>query len=274
MSHDLSDETIERDLQIAISIARLAGERCLGLRQTGRWEGKMMADIGDQAADGFLQGFIQGRYPDDGILSEETVDSPERLTKSRTWIIDPLDGTKEYAAVREDWAVHVALTVDGKCALGAVALPCSDEVLWGVALPGKERGGSTSGAELVAGSSPSPAKPKVAVSRSHTPPWVEKFADTLGLDLHPAGSAGFKASLLMTGVADIYVHKIGLKEWDTCAPETVARAMGWHVCKLEGVEHVYNQADPHNHELVICRPEWKERVLEAIKSSGALEDQR
>jgi len=270
----MSKESIDRDLETAISIARLAGERCLGLREEGRWEGKMLADVGDQAADGFLQGFIQGRYPEDGILSEETVDSPERLGKRRTWIIDPLDGTKEYSAVREDWAVHVALTLDGKCALAAVALPSLGEVLYGVALPGQERGGTISGQELVPGSSPSPAQPKVAVSRSHTPPWVEKFADTLGLGMHRCGSAGFKVSQLLTGQADIYVHKVGLKEWDTCAPETVARAMGWHVCKLRGDEHVYNQANPHNHELVVCRPEWKDRVLEAIKSSGALEDKR
>ncbi len=149
MSQDLSDETIQRDLDTAISIARSAGMRCLGLRQTGRWEGKMLADVGDQAADGFLQGFIQGRYPEDGILSEETVDSPERLGKERAWIIDPLDGTKEYSAERDDWAVHVALTVGGRCALAAVALPSLDEVLWGVAIPGKERGGTTSGAAPV-----------------------------------------------------------------------------------------------------------------------------
>ena len=268
----MTNEWIERDLAFAVEAARVAGRRGMGLRKADRWEGKMLADIGDQAADGFLQGFIRGRYPEDGLLSEETVDSPERLEKDRAWIVDPLDGTKEYSQGRDDWAVHVALTVGGRCALGAVALPSHDTVLWGVALDGQERGGIDGGGELVSGSSDSPDEPRVVVSRSHTPPWVESFANTLGAKLVPCGSAGYKASRLLIGEADIYVHKIGLKEWDTCAPETVARALGWHVCKLRGEEHAYNQRDPKNHELVICRPAWKDRVVEAIAASGALED--
>ena len=276
MNANISDSDVQRDLDFAIAIAREAGERVLALRQAGRWEGKTMADIGDQAADGFLQGFIRGRYPDDGILSEETVDSAERLTKHRAWIVDPLDGTKEYSQDRDDWAVHVALTFGGECALGAVALPSNQQVLWGVALPGRERSGietgNGDGANLVSGHTDANATPKVVVSRSHTPPWVESFAKALGTELMPCGSAGYKAARLLLGDADVYVHKIGLKEWDTCAPETVARALGWTVCKLRGEEHRYNQRDPKNHELVICRPAWRERVLEAISESGALED--
>lgn len=272
MTNTLDDATIERDLSFAIDAARQAGERVLGLRKLEKWEGKTMADIGDQAADGLLQGLFQGRYPDDGILSEETVDTPDRLNKERAWILDPLDGTKEYSQGREDWAVHVALTLGGRCALGAVALPSLGEVLWGVALEGKQRGGSTNGAALVRGDSEPAAKPKVVVSRSHTPPWVETFAQEFDADLLPCGSAGFKASRLLTGEADVYVHKIGLKEWDTCAPETVARALGWHVCKLRGEEHVYNQRDPKNHEYVMCRPAIKDRVLAAIGRCGALDD--
>src|SRR5258708_1516830 len=112
------------DLQFAIEAARVAGERVLGLRASGRWkDGATLADVGDQAADGFLQGFVRGRYPHDGILSEETADSRARLALERVWIIDPLDGTREYSQGRDDWAVHVALAIDGQPALGAVALP-------------------------------------------------------------------------------------------------------------------------------------------------------
>lgn len=267
----LSDQEIERDLAFAIEAAREAGRRVTGLRAEGRWQGKTMADIGDQAADGFLQGFIRGRYPNDGILSEETVDSPERLAKSRTWIVDPLDGTQEYSEGRADWAVHVALTIDGRCALGAVALPTTDELLWGVCLPGKERAGAASGASLAAGTSAQPARPRIVVSRSHTPPWVERFARALDAELVPCGSAGYKVSRLLAGEADIYAHTVGLKEWDTCAPETVARALGWHVSKLRGEEHRYNQRNPKNHELVVCRPAWRDRILVALRESGALE---
>lgn len=267
----LTDADIERDLAFAIEAARAAGRRVMALRAEDRWQGKTLADVGDQAADGFLQGFIRGRYPDDGLLSEETVDSPERLTKARTWIVDPLDGTQEFSEGRADWAVHVALTLGGRCALAAVALPATDDVLWGVSVPGRERAGSSAGTTLARGTSAPSAQPRIVVSRSHTPPWVARFATALGAELLPCGSAGYKVSRLLAGEADVYAHTVGLKEWDTCAPETVARALGWHVSKLRGEEHRYNQRNPKNHELVVCRPAWRERVLAALRDSGALE---
>ncbi len=268
----ISKQDVERDLAFAIDAARIAGQRALALRSTGRWKGEMLADIGDQAADGFLQGIIRGRYPDDGLLSEETADSKARLAKARAWIVDPLDGTKEFSEVRHDFAVHVALTIDGRCALGAVALPVLEQVLWAVCLPGFERVGSEGGGALVRGDSIAPATPKMVVSRSHTPEWTARFAAAIGVkEQVPLGSVGFKVSRLFSGEADVYVHKKGLKEWDTCAPEVIGRALGWTVCKLRGEEHRYNQADPKNHELVVCRPSWKSRVIEALASSGALE---
>jgi len=267
----LTDKEIERDLAFAIEAANLAGRRVLALRGEKRWEGKTMADIGDQAADGFLQGFIRGRYPQDGLLSEETADTTERLAKSRAWIVDPLDGTQEFSEGRSDWAVHVALTVGGQCALAAVALPALEEVLWGVAVPGRERAGTLGGATLVRGDSLAPKRARVVVSRSHTPPWVARFAERIDAELCPFGSAGFKVARILLGDADVYPHTKGLKEWDTCAPETVARALGWHVSKLRGDAHRYNQANPKNHELVVCRPAQRERVLAALKDAGALE---
>jgi 3'(2'), 5'-bisphosphate nucleotidase len=102
---------------------------------------------------------------------------------------------------------------------------------------------------------------------------MQRFADGMGkAELVPCGSVGFKVSMLLFGKADIYVHKIGLKEWDTCAPETIARSLGWSVCKLRGEEHRYNRPDPKNHEFVVCRPAWRERVIAALAESGALED--
>jgi 3'(2'), 5'-bisphosphate nucleotidase len=272
MSEPMSPEEVERDLQFAIEAARVAGERVTVLRETERWEGPMLADIGDQAADGYLQGLIAGRYPDDGILSEETRDSEARLSKERSWIIDPLDGTREYSQLREDWAVHVALTIGGHCALAAVGLPAQNCLLWGVALPGSERAGIIGEGELATGDTPSPDAPRIACSRSHTPAWMERFSESLSAaELIPAGSVGNKVGMLLLGVADVYVHRIGLKEWDTCAPETVARALGWSVCKLHGEEHIYNRPDPVNHEFVMCRPAWTERVVAALAACGALE---
>ncbi len=265
---------IARDLQFAIFAAREAGKRLLGLRAEERWKDEMLGDVGDQAADGFLRGLLEGRYPDDGVLSEETADSPERLSKDRVWIVDPLDGTKEYRGLRNDWAVHVALTQAGRCVLGAVALPADDQVLWGVCAPGHERAGIEGNDQaLVRGDTPSPEQPRLVCSRSHTPEWMETFARAMGAgDFLRRGSVGYKVSRLALGEADYYSHKRGLKEWDTCAPECVARALGWSVTKLRGDDHVYNAPNPKNHELLICRPALRERALAALAESGALAD--
>ncbi|MEE8469181.1 MAG: 3'(2'),5'-bisphosphate nucleotidase CysQ [Planctomycetota bacterium] len=271
MSEQPSPETIQRDLDFARLAARVAGERALAIRDAERWEGSVLADVGDQGCDGYLQGLIAGRYPEDGLLSEETADTSARLAKSRVWIVDPLDGTREYSQLRDDWAVHVALTIDGRTALGAVALPMQGKLLWGVTLEGQVRHGVDGEGELLTGDSPGPGVPRVAISRSHTPEWVERFVTEIGGEKRPAGSVGNKVCMLLSGKADVYVHKVGLKEWDTCAPETVARALGWHVCKLRGEEHRYNLEDPHNHELVVCRPGLAGRVIEVLASCGALE---
>jgi 3'(2'), 5'-bisphosphate nucleotidase len=273
MSDALSDEQLQADIDFAVRTAREAGQRLMGLRSSGRWpDEKILGDVGDQAADGYLQGYLRGRYPDDGILSEETKDSPDRLERWRTWIVDPLDGTKEYRSGRDDFAVHVALTVDGVPAAGAVALPALDLVLWGCSLPGRERGGvEGSDATLRRGDEPQSGPTRIVVSRSHTPEWVERFADVYGpTDLVRCGSVGYKASRILLGEADLYIHKKGLKEWDTCAPEVVARALGWHVCRIDGSAQRYNQADPYNDELVICRPEVAERAIAAAVEAGVL----
>ena len=168
--------------------------------------------------------------------------------------------------------MHVALTLNNECAIAAVDLPSQGKTMYAVSLAGQERCGLVGGGELITGDSEAPEEIRMACSRSHTPPWMENFQAALGGTLVREGSVGNKVSTLLLGRADVYVHKVGLKEWDTCAPETIARAAGWHVSKLRGEPHRYNQADPVNHELVICRPAIADRVLEAIATCGALED--
>jgi len=265
-------------LEFATAIAREAGRRLLELRETGRWEEpKMMGDIGDQAADGYLQGAIFGRYPDDAVLSEETKGDLSRCKNRVAWIVDPLDGTKEYSSGRHDWAVHVGLSVDEKPVIGVVFLPSLDRML--VATLGADGAASVavqgnSGdwpTEFVADPGAAGDAPlRLAASRSHTPDWMQKFADEMGnAELVRNGSVGFKVSQLLFGNADIYVHKIGLKEWDTCAPEAIARAAGYTVCRFSGEDHRYNQENARNDELVVCRPWLKDRVLDVLKSVGA-----
>jgi 3'(2'), 5'-bisphosphate nucleotidase len=262
--------TLGVELAFARRIAREAGERVLALRASGKWTDEaIMGDVGDQAADAYLQGSIRAAFPDDGILSEETQDSALRTTKRRTWIVDPLDGTKEYRTGRIDWAVHVGFVVDGAPALGVVGLPSVGATLWGVCHAGAQRRGvDGTAATIVDGTSHSPTKLRLVCSRSHTPKWMEAFASRLGdCELLPVGSVGFKASRLVLGEADVYVHKPGVKEWDTCAPEALARACGWHVSRFDGSAQKYNQLDPRNDELVICRPADRERVLAALQAS-------
>ncbi len=263
---------LDRDLTFAIHAARSAGQRALAISADSRsdaprWSGAMLGDVADQGCDGYLQGLIEGRYPEDGLLSEETKDSPHRTEKRRAWIVDPLDGTKEYSERRHDWAVHVALAIDGAPVLGAVALPAQGRVAWAICAPGHERAGIEGAGALVSGSTSMPTRPRVAVSRSHTPPWVQGFVSRMGGETVAAGSVGNKVAMLLLGEADLYVHQLGLKEWDTCAPEALARALGWTVCRLDGTPHVYNRRDPRNHELVVCRSGVTARVLETVRES-------
>jgi 3'(2'), 5'-bisphosphate nucleotidase len=159
----------------------------------------------------------------------------------------------------------VALAVDGACALGAVALPATGEVLFGGAEGAGLEGGRR---DLVRGESEGGPRPIVAVSRSHTPDWVSAFTREMGGEMRPFGSVGYKVSRLFFGEADIYVHQKGLKEWDTCAPEAVARALGWSVSTLSGAEHRYNRENARNDEIVVCRPAWRDRILDSLRRLG------
>jgi 3'(2'), 5'-bisphosphate nucleotidase len=261
---------LRADLEFAIEAADAAGRRVLALRAANRWQGEMLADVGDQAADGYLQGLIRGARPEDGILSEETADTTARLAKRRVWIVDPLDGTREYSQLREDWAVHVALVVDGSCALGAVALPAQGRVLWGVCSSGVQVGGVVGAGVLARGSTTESTPLRVAVSRSHTPSWMPAFAARMGAVEVRCGSVGAKVALLLLGDADLYAHRKGLKEWDTCAPECVARGSGWSVARLDGTPLRYNSPDPKVDEFLVCRPASLVAVLSGLRDSGAL----
>lgn len=270
----LDDAEIDARLRFACEIAGEAGRRLLSLRETGRWtEEVVLGDVGDHMADAFLQGCLRGRYPDDGVLSEETADAGERRTRRCVWIVDPLDGTKEYRSLRHDWAVHVGLVVDGAPVLGAVAQPALRRTFGGACGGQRDRFvviGGPEGQRCDVSARDADASPlRLATSRSHTPPWIERFGEDLGrsrggIRLVPSGSVGFKVGLLLAGEADLYVHDKGLKEWDTCAPEVVARAAGWSVCRLDGSRQVYNRPDPRNDELVVCRAGLLPDVLAAL----------
>ncbi len=237
------------DADLAAKLAGDAGRLLLDLQQSGRFEGKELGQQGDEIANSLLCQALREHRPDDALLSEEEKDCESRCSLSRVWIVDPLDGTREYGEGRTDWAVHVALAVDGVAAVGAVALP-------GL------------GITLRSGQPPTlkPANQplKLLVSRSRPAAKAISVAEKLGARLLPMGSAGAKAMAVVRGEADIYLHTGGQYEWDNCAPVAVAQAAGLHCSRIDGSPMRYNNRDPYLPDLLICRRELVADVMGAL----------
>jgi 3'(2'), 5'-bisphosphate nucleotidase len=239
------------DVEVAEAAARAAGEVLLDLRDRGELTGRALGDAGDAAAQQAIAEVLRAHRPDDVVFSEEAVDDPRRLQADRVWIVDPLDGTREYGDPgRHDWAVHVALWSHGDLDASAVALPALDEVLL---------------------TSPAPVLPpradgavRIAVSRTRPPAEATAVAASLGAELVPLGSAGYKTVAVARGEVDAYVHSGGQYQWDSAAPVAIARAAGLVTCRLDGSPLVYNAPDPYLPDLVVCRPELADRVLDAL----------
>jgi 3'(2'), 5'-bisphosphate nucleotidase len=238
------------DHALAAELAERAGRLLLGIRDQG-------GAAGDKASNELLLGLLADARPGDAVLSEEAMDDQVRLGRSRVWIVDPLDGTREYGeAGRDDWAVHVALALDGTAAIGAVALPAAGLVL-GTGVPPV-----VPPPALLPDGAPVP--PRLAVSRTRPPAFAAALVDAVGAELVPMGSAGAKAMAVVRGQVDVYAHAGGQYEWDSCAPVAVAAAAGLHVSRLDGSPLRYNAANPYLPDLLICRPELAGPVLAAI----------
>jgi 3'(2'), 5'-bisphosphate nucleotidase len=243
------------DADLAAHLADVAGRILLQVRDSGMFEGKSLGKAGDQTANQFLVHALRQQRPDDGLLSEESKDTEERLSKNRVWIVDPVDGTREYGEARSDWAVHVGLAIDGVATIGAVALPGLD-------------GGIVLRSDQPRMLPAAPARPRLVVSRTRPAAEALAVAEALGGELVPMGSAGAKAMAVVLGDAEIYLHSGGQYEWDSCAPVAVARAHGLHCSRIDGAPMVYNQPDTWLPDLLICRPEWAEPVLAHLRSMG------
>lgn len=243
---------IADDSALAAHLAEIAGKLLLQVRDSGLLSLKALGKAGDQTANQFLIHAITEQRPDDGLLSEESKDTNARLSKSRVWIIDPVDGTREYGEGRTDWAVHVALAINGAPVIGAVALPGLGIVLR-----------SDQPNEIPA----APKKLRMVISRTRPAAETLTVANALGAECIPMGSAGAKAMAVVRGEADIYLHNGGQYEWDNCAPAAVAAAFGLHVSRIDGSALVYNQADTYIPDLLICRKEHAQSVLNALKAA-------
>ena len=240
---------IADDAELAARLAATAGELLVTVRESGLLSRQALGKAGDQTANQYLCHALREQRPGDGLLSEEEKDNEERLNHRRVWIVDPVDGTREYGEARTDWAVHVALAVDGVATLGAVALPGLGLVLRSdrpQALPAPA------------------ARPRMLVSRTRPAAEALAVAAALGAELVPMGSAGAKAMAVVRGEAEIYLHTGGQYEWDSCAPVAVAQAHGLHVSRADGSPLVYNRPDTYMPDLLICRTEWAEKVIQLV----------
>jgi 3'(2'), 5'-bisphosphate nucleotidase len=242
------------DHVLATWLATVAGERLLEVRGEGL-EGKELKDAGDRAAHELLMDLLAQHRPGDAVLSEEGKDDKARLESSRVWIVDPLDGTREFSEPpRDDWAVHVALWVDGALAAGAVAQPALGETF------------NTGQVPVIPPRTSE--RPRIAVSRSRPPAFVNALAEELDAELVPMGSAGVKMMSVVRDVTDAYVHAGGQYEWDSAAPVAVAAAAGLFTSRVDGTPLLYNQEDVYLPDLIVCRPELAERIVEFVKRHG------
>jgi 3'(2'), 5'-bisphosphate nucleotidase len=241
------------DAELAAHLATTAGDILLSVRNSGVFSAGALGKAGDQTANQFLVHALRDQRPDDGLLSEEMKCDGLRLAQRRVWIVDPVDGTREYGEGRDDWAVHVGLSIDGVAVVGAVALPGL-----GVTL-------STNDLPTL---TPSQLPPRVLVSRTRPAREAIAVAEALGGELLPMGSAGAKAMAVVRGEAEIYLHLGGQYEWDNCAPAAVAHAAGLHVSRVDGSPLRYNRADPYLPDLLICRTEFARPILDLVSRIG------
>ena len=283
------------DHALARDLAEQAGQRLVELRTHGG-DPDLLRKAGDRLSHEFLTAELADRRPGDVVLSEEGADHPARLGARRVWIVDPLDGTREFGEPgRTDWAVHVALweksvSGPGDLTAGAVALPALGKVLSTLAplpppqrcdieavitAPMSHRVGSA-GSEAVAGGDGgidvpfgggerAPGRIRIVVSRSRAPRFVWNISDLIDAELVPLGSAGAKVAAVVGGEVDAYVHGGGFYEWDTAAPVAVARAAGFHASRIDGSPLAYNQADLLMPDILVCRPAVAGILLRAIR---------
>jgi 3'(2'), 5'-bisphosphate nucleotidase len=216
--------------------------------------GPALGDAGDREGQKRVSEALQRAVATgDAVLSEEAEDDPARLRADRVWVVDPLDGTREFSDPgRTDWAVHVALVVNGQPVAGAVHLPELD-ILLGTGSP-------------IAVPPATGAAPRLIVSRTRPPAVTGALAEALGAEVLTLGSAGAKAMAVVRGEADIYLNDGGLNEWDSCAPVAVARAAGLHASRADGSELLYNRPAPQHGDLLVCRPELAEPALEVLRA--------
>jgi 3'(2'), 5'-bisphosphate nucleotidase len=244
------------DAALAAEVAADAGELLLAVREEiGFYDPYDLGDAGDKRANTLILDRLQLDRPGDAVLSEEAVDDVSRVHAERVWIVDPVDGTHEYSLPgRDDWAVHIALWQrGGGITDAAVALPARAEVYR---------------TDTVTPPPPRADGPiRITASANRPPPVLWWLRERLDIQLVRIGSAGAKAMAVVRGDVDAYLHAGGQWEWDSAAPAGVVRAAGLHATRLDGSPLIYNRRDPYLPDLLMCRPELADVLLDGIRSA-------
>jgi len=229
----------------------------------------------DHAANDAILAVLAARAPTDPVRSEESAPSPPNVTGDRLWVVDPLDGTKEFIARNGEFAVMVGLAEDGSARLGAVLQPDPGRLYLGVSSGGAWVADTTwegpvNGSAVSVGpfrplrlAADRPATVRMVRSRSHPDPLTTAVADRLGASSVLSGSVGLKCALIATGDAEVYVHPVPfLREWDTCAPEAVLRGAGGSVSDCRGEALAYGKQEPRQlHGIFASRADvWAEAL--------------
>lgn len=259
---DLTDDLT--DAELAADLAADAGKLLLQVRaEIGFDQPWTLGEAGDRQANSLLLRRLQAERPGDAVLSEEAHDDLARLKSDRVWIIDPLDGTREFSTPgRDDWAVHIALwrrSSNGQPEItdAAVALPARGNVVYRTDT-------------VTSGAAPAgvPGTLRIAVSATRPPAVLHRIRQTLAIQPVSIGSAGAKAMAVIDGYVDAYLHAGGQWEWDSAAPAGVMLAAGMHASRLDGSPLRYNQLDPYLPDLLMCRAEVAPILLGAIADAS------
>jgi 3'(2'), 5'-bisphosphate nucleotidase len=225
----------------------------------------------DHAANDYLMAGLAAAFPHDGLLSEESADNPTRLQRRRVWIVDPLDGTKEFIGRNGEFSIMVGLAIDGQPALGVVYQPVVDVLYRGI--PGQVAELVENGVvrPLAVSTLADPAAMRLVASRSHRDPLVATVCQRMGItQVRPSGSVGLKVGLLATAICDLYIHPSpGLKEWDTCAPDAVLRAAAGAATDAWGRPLTYNKADVRQRQGLIASNGHRHAQIVSATSAAA-----
>ncbi|MEM7533918.1 MAG: 3'(2'),5'-bisphosphate nucleotidase CysQ [Chloroflexota bacterium] len=274
--------SLQEELAFACNVAHEAAEIALSFykneAQISYKNEREPVTAADHAVNDHIVSRIAEAYPQDGLLSEESKDNEARLRCERVWIIDPLDGTKEFIAKNGEFSIMIGLAIGGKAVMGVVMQPapaespaiyrlytgCTDsEGSRAIVYEGKDDTGTT----LAVSDISQPAEMTLVTSRSHRQPITDAMVNTLAISNERAsGSVGLKVGLISRQVSDLYLHPSpGCKEWDICAPCAVLEAAGGTITDCWGNPFVFNQADVKAHNgLVASNGHAHEEIIAVV----------